>query len=757
MDASPTANECPSPAAPFSTADTFERASATIRSLLDDINIFNTPAVRSHLESLPSGPELPSSATSPQLHAVIIALRTRLNDTLDHLNRHKDATLTARKRAARAEGQVAELRRQLTENDSRHQATIRDATSRIEALELAQNEAPDQREEDQMKEKDDHQREALTSVTISAERDHALSRMQAVTEQAESLKRQLSELQATTDRKISTYQKEKDLETERVSQLEEELSHARKCIQDFKDGSEKHESDASRLAEKLQTDAVSLKKDLQWESEQRRRLSARLAETEAQLDTLKSRLRAASAAEDKARVMDEELRILRAKAKDASGTASSMQALIREKNELTRLICALSERGDAQEGLSILRDSAFRETSHDVLAARASVRKIERELEELREAKEVEAIRLVDEMDEAKKRYTDLEAEVQKLSGELDVARKRFHRLEVKSRILQKEKDHFKDALQEIEEMEGIASSGSGSESSFLRKRLETSEKALEQYKETMKGVEKELTESQKEVIRLKAGAISSNGLDNAVFESLRHRVRETEQLATDVATAKAEAEQREKEASAQLLERREQLKQLKLKQSSSRAAIDSPLDFDPSTTKVIHVIENPIALAVQKAQTEPDTQTKNSKKRSRLDSDVVTSPSGKLQLQDVVRELDELKKLNKKLEQDSMVGKRTKEIALKRIEEVRSAVYHLFGWSMKIKGAVFKIESMYAETPHEDLAFGMNEHGTMNLLETQYANRLSEEIDQYVRKMNSYPALLSHITMDNFEKTTAC
>ena len=107
-------------------------------------------------------------------------------------------------------------------------------------------------------------------------------------------------------------------------------------------------------------------------------------------------------------------------------------------------------------------------------------------------------------------------------------------------------------------------------------------------------------------------------------------------------------------------------------------------------------------------------------------------------------------------MKQKAVIGDRTKVTALKRIDEVRMTVYNLFGWSMKISGTVYELSSIYAESPLEVLYFCVNTEGGMSLVDCDYARRLSSELEQYVDRVNSFPALLSHITMTNLEKSTA-
>lgn len=100
-------------------------------------------------------------------------------------------------------------------------------------------------------------------------------------------------------------------------------------------------------------------------------------------------------------------------------------------------------------------------------------------------------------------------------------------------------------------------------------------------------------------------------------------------------------------------------------------------------------------------------------------------------------------------------MAQRIKEVAKRKIEELRAAVYALFGWRIQMAGAVYTLSSAYAESGEEVLCFGLGERGQVQILDTAYGAALEREIRQYCDQMGSVPALLAHVTMENFEKTT--
>jgi len=100
-------------------------------------------------------------------------------------------------------------------------------------------------------------------------------------------------------------------------------------------------------------------------------------------------------------------------------------------------------------------------------------------------------------------------------------------------------------------------------------------------------------------------------------------------------------------------------------------------------------------------------------------------------------------------------MAQRIKEVAKRKIDELRAAVYTLFGWRLQVAGAQYTLTSAYAESAEEVLCFGIGAGGRVAILDTAYGGRLGREIRQYCDQMASVPGLLAHVTMENLEKST--
>jgi hypothetical protein len=99
----------------------------------------------------------------------------------------------------------------------------------------------------------------------------------------------------------------------------------------------------------------------------------------------------------------------------------------------------------------------------------------------------------------------------------------------------------------------------------------------------------------------------------------------------------------------------------------------------------------------------------------------------------------------------------RTREAARTKILEVVESIYYLFGWRMRIAGATYSLESLYAEHADDKIQFQRNAQGGFELIATEYVQRaLRTEIDTLLRKMDSIPAFLATVQLQLFEQSTA-
>lgn len=757
---------------PPSSHTPFDRARETVRSLREDIVIFQDPSVRNYLETIPTAtPIEPTSPSQPpeQLHAIIIALRTRLDQTVQTLNRTKAANLDTRKRAARAEGEVAELRHALEQRQNLHDATVTEASTRIEAIEHSRLESRAQLQRDALLIRQNAQFDRIQSKNLEAERDAANVELASVKESIAALRRDLNAAEKRHQAEKARLEATAGLQTERVNLLESELEAYRLGSDEIARLESGEAASARALADRFQRESIQLKSDLQWRNTQAARLQERLDEAEKEALRANSKLNDASEQIENVTTLEKEVTALRAAVRDKENTSGDVAALLREKNELARLISSLSPSGNVQEGLHALREAA----NGKPLSQRRStgtVRKPlgirhEETIAELRKSRDEEVGRLTEEVGAWKRRAKDAEDRLSVISQEKEAVVNTSKRNDRMRRLLKKENEHLRAALDEFEKEDEVAPDRTTDFSvPRLKKQLEGNKQIIAEYKATVKDLEattKSLTQelqSFKEKERSFDGSLMT-GEPASTGSDLQQRLIEATKAASLAIDAKTVAEVEATRINSEMRSLRAELENLRLQRTYSALNTSSePLDYDPSSTKVLHMQDNPLQRAAEK---EANAKEKSvGKKRLRAETGIKSSPprseSTNIEIAQLEEKIAHLEELNLKFERESKVGLRTKEIALKRIEEVRSAVYNIFGWSMKVIGARYVVSSIYAEGPREEIEFGLNESGTMSLLENEYTARLRQEIEQYVQRMNSFPALLAHITMENFENTTA-
>lgn len=734
--------------------------------------------MRDYLSTIPSThppPPPPPEASPEQLHAIIISLRTHLDESRTALQHTKDSHLDTRKRAARAEGRVNELDRQMEEARSVYERAIGDARERMTDMERGYEHEREKGEGERMEELKVIERERVGLGGVKRERDDARTELGYLKERIEALKADLDAAKRGFQLETKRFEGEREVEGEKVKLLESELQMFRDARREMEEMGSRQVGEVTATMERLQGEAIKLKSELQWRTSEAVKLQRRADEAETAWKATKTELDEARERLGTVATLEQEVKLLRDHTRDKENVSSHLAALTSEKAELSKLIARLSPTGDVQEGLTILYGHA----QGRPLAAPGPAKRLpfgvrhEDTIEEIKRERDTEVTRLTNDMRMYKERSKKLESDAREAVRKMDSATKTSKQTERSRRILLRENDYLKKALGDMEnavdkedDMKETDGEGHGPVDNVLRQLLTDSQKANEEYKTLIKELETNLERVGSEP----AESSEKTNVEMAIvdgdvnMEDLQKQLVDATRAAEEESKARNNAEQRAKAVNSRLVEVETELHTLKLDKvvapTPSPPVDDCPPDFDPKSTKVIHFMNNPLEIGF-KTHVEAKEQAKGKKRlRSELESDVrpalvsTKEESGRIAVLEA--ELAKLTELNKELDKLSKVGQRTKLVAKKRIEEVRLAVYNIFGWTMNVKNAKFIMSSMYAEGPCEELQFGLNEKGSFSLHETEYANRLNDEIDQYVRNMKSYPALLAHITMENFNKTTA-
>eukprot|EP01116_Phalansterium_solitarium_P002790 TRINITY_DN1305_c5_g1_i1.p1 TRINITY_DN1305_c5_g1~~TRINITY_DN1305_c5_g1_i1.p1 ORF type:complete len:768 (+),score=316.67 TRINITY_DN1305_c5_g1_i1:1327-3630(+) len=202
--------------------------------------------------------------------------------------------------------------------------------------------------------------------------------------------------------------------------------------------------------------------------------------------------------------------------------------------------------------------------------------------------------------------------------------------------------------------------------------------------------------------------------------------------------------------------------------------------EFNPATTKVLHLKDNPeLRAAAQQLKPAPAAELE----RLRADNEALRgqlaqltaapadqAPSAAAAGGSVPRQLgqapahtlapapaaaaagghaDELEALRTK-------HTRVKEAFTKKFQEYKEVVRRLFGYKVDVMGNnQYRLRSIYAEQEHDHLLLQSNPQGQLDLLETEFSVQLANEIHAFLNKCGSIPAFLSNVTMSLFDTKT--
>ena len=203
--------------------------------------------------------------------------------------------------------------------------------------------------------------------------------------------------------------------------------------------------------------------------------------------------------------------------------------------------------------------------------------------------------------------------------------------------------------------------------------------------------------------------------------------------------------------------------------------------EFNPDTTKVLHFRSNPEA-ELQRAAKESrvaELESENEALRQNLQrveavingggASVDGSPQQNHQqhLQGGLRvaQLEgEANLLRRRLAEAQKTSDRLQQVFTKQIAMFRDAIKGLFGYSVEMTSdpsakeyrAQFILRPQHAAEAGAELAFRMLRDGRIAFVKTEYSTqRLSREVETFVKRYQSVPAFTANLTMENFQKNT--
>ena len=201
--------------------------------------------------------------------------------------------------------------------------------------------------------------------------------------------------------------------------------------------------------------------------------------------------------------------------------------------------------------------------------------------------------------------------------------------------------------------------------------------------------------------------------------------------------------------------------------------------EFNSATTKVVHLTNNPLSqlASAHGAEALPFEKTlshlKNILKNNKIDPSVIGTVIQEMMKipgapeSSVLQSMAEEPSASTKPSKDSMMiinnlkkkNERLKQVFKDLRTKYKNAVYILTGWKidmdMRSNTTPVVLRSIFAEIESDRLEFQMSSTGGIQLMDTPFANQLDEKVLFYLTTCRSFPAFLSQLTLQLFEKTT--
>lgn len=196
--------------------------------------------------------------------------------------------------------------------------------------------------------------------------------------------------------------------------------------------------------------------------------------------------------------------------------------------------------------------------------------------------------------------------------------------------------------------------------------------------------------------------------------------------------------------------------------------------EFNPETTKVLHLKNNPEA-ELHKSMHEAKVAQLESENEAlrvniqRLESAVSLQAEGRqapltegsgLRIAQIEGEANLLRR---RLSDAQKVSDRLQQVFTRQIATFREAVGGLFGYRVEMtsdpsareKRAEFVLRPIQATDPSAQLRFQMLRDGRLIIIPTDYSRQLAREVEIYIDRFHSIPALTANLTMELFQQQT--
>lgn len=191
--------------------------------------------------------------------------------------------------------------------------------------------------------------------------------------------------------------------------------------------------------------------------------------------------------------------------------------------------------------------------------------------------------------------------------------------------------------------------------------------------------------------------------------------------------------------------------------------------EFNPETTRVLHLRNNPEA-EVQQAAHEArvaELESENQALRENIQRIEMASTGGgdrgggSLRIAQLEGEANLLRK---RLAEGQKATDRLQQVFTRQITTFREAMLGLFGYRVEMisdpgsrdQRGQFTLRPQYVDEPGAEIAFRMLRDGRLVLVPTDYsARRLAREVETFLNRFKSIPAFTANLTMETFQRQT--
>ncbi|TKW18005.1 hypothetical protein SEVIR_5G405800v4 [Setaria viridis] len=605
------------------------------------------------------------------------------------------------------------------------------------------------------------------------ERMQFLDKLNYVEQELAATKGRESALQERLLKELSGYQERYHDQVKKINELEVQLNKeidsrisAESSASSAKESIKDLEGNLQRLLESSEREKKTLKKELSYMKEDLTLSASRL-----NVELEKTRLRAENY-ESEAELLNEQLVDLK----------KQLEECLRERNEMElKLLNSSALPGqhaptDDQKLIKLLREELrnYEKEVHEARRLKSSHTNVELMKEKLleeqgrRERAEQELSKLQEVEAKAHKLELELASCTALLSNIPDVSS--YADIPQKIADLQKQAltnlnkvGEVTSRLKELEvalEFADLSKQRAEGEANLAKERAESAAKEVKRLELMLAAISEERDKLRKE----HAVELDQSGMEKTIRE-LESTIHEQKELVSH------------KDTELNIMNERLNLEAKKVKSleregdqlRSQVALLESKLghgDYSASSTKVLRMV-NTLAVDNEAKQTIEALQAELKKTKERLQA--VEELKGQADAGTVVDAniAEKLAQLKNQIATLEKREERYKAVFAERISVFRKACCSLFGYkivmndqqqSNGIPVTRFILQSVYAQSDDEKLEFDY-ESGSTNIVVNDYTSQqeIAQQVDVFVRRMNSIPAFTANLTMESFNKRSIC